>query len=236
MKLRVITKSTVSAAALFFGASCFNSVASAGTVIATPVYSYVSSQTVFTATAGQLLTLPVYLKETTTSSSLIASDGGLFGAGFSIDVLTGGSTLTGIAGFAANFPGGGFSPSPSNTSTFLAGDNFVGATVTSGPVPNASGLIEIGTVNVTAGAAGTASALRLANYAYPAATDGYTDTFDNSYNLDAPSTPPAFVGASTDPTILSIVVPGVTLPAPASCGMVLVGVGMLMLKRGRQTV
>ena len=198
-------------------------------------YSYVTGQTAYNVTPGQLVTVPVYLKETGTS--LIASDGGLFGAGFSISepvVTLNGSTLTGIGGNATTFPGGLSGNSPSNNATFLAEDSGTNINATSGPVPDSNGLIAIGTVSFTGGAAGSVTDFTLANYSAPKTTGGNTLTFDSSYDLDLTSTSPAYVGAASNPTTLVVTVAGgIPTPEPTGCAIVLVGAGMAMLNRGQ---
>ena len=240
MNTRVIA---ASAFAFLLGSASVATRSSSAAVI----YSYVTGQSNYIATPGQVLTVPIYLQESLSagSASIIAANGGLLGGGFSVSdptIVQNGSTLTSLAGYAANFPGGGFGASPSDSATFLAGDNTTSLNATSGPTPDANGLIELGVLSLTAGAAGTSTNFLLANYAYPSAADGYTDTFEpaatGGYNLDATSTSPAFIGASTDPTTFTITVPGITpvTPEPAACAIGLVGAGMMILNRQKKRI
>ena len=85
---------------------------------ASVIYSYVAGSPTYTAPAGNTITVPIYLQETITgsSSSLINADGGLFGAGFSVNRASGSTaSLTAIAdAVSTNFVGGFSTPASGN--------------------------------------------------------------------------------------------------------------------------
>lgn len=205
-------------------------------------YSYVPGSTSYTASAGGSVTVPIYLYESLdqASPSLIASDDGLYDGGFSVTrtaVVGSASSLTSIAGSVtsngSNFTGGSFTQNPQDQSASLvAGVNTEAAGATTGPIPDSSGLIELGDVTINAGSTGTTT-FTLANYTYPALTGGYTLTIGNGfYDLDVTDngsiTGPSYVGASTDPSAFTVTVAGVALPEPTSLSLLaLAGLGLL---------
>src|SRR5262245_42391418 len=69
-------------------------------------YQYVAGQTVYTGSPGQALSVPIFLRETVTSpsSSLIVSETGIFGAGFSA-VQSGTPVSFSLAANTAQFGG-----------------------------------------------------------------------------------------------------------------------------------
>jgi hypothetical protein len=112
----------------------------------------------------------------------------------------------------------------------MSGDNAAGS---SGPVP-VNGLIELGTITLTTSGLGTTQ-FTLANYAFPRATDGYTDTFNgnngNGFNLDLTSSSPAYVGASSDPETFSVDV--LASPEPTSLVLLVGALSPLAFRRRR---
>ena len=209
------------------------------------IYSYVTSTPTYTVAPGGSVTVPIYLQEMLSggSSSLISADGGLFSGGFSVTragtLPASPATLTTIAGSVSangsNFAGGSFTQDPNNQSTtFVAGDNLASFTATSGPIPNGSALIELGTVTIQAGAAGTTD-FTLANYTYPSQGGGYTTTFGNGpgaatlgFDLDVSHTGAnAYTGATAAPETFAVSVQSVPEPGVPAALFGLGGVGLL---------
>ncbi len=183
------------------------------------IYSYVTDKTAYTVSAGGTITVEVFLKETLIggATSLIAADGGLFGAGFSVARASGSAALGGIAGSVvsngSNFAGGGFAAKPGASASFMAGADYVGISATQGAMPNAkdsngiTDLIEIGTVTISAATAGISN-FTLANFRAPASAGGYTQTFNTGYDLDLNGAAGgfAFTGASANPDTFTVTV------------------------------
>jgi PEP-CTERM motif len=226
-------------------AAAATALAAAGSAKAAITYKYTTytggtAVTSYNATAGVPITIPIYLYEqlTNSSSSLITSDEGMFSACFSVTQTTntGAGTLTGSAGSVSsngsNFSaGGGFANSSGKDSSLYQGiANALGNSASSGPVPNASGDIQIGSVTITPTVT-TTYVLGAENYPATKSAD-LTTTFTNGYDLDANSTSPAYTGAIANPETFSVVVAPV--PEPASAAVL--GIGALgLLTRRRRT-
>jgi hypothetical protein len=164
--------------------------ATASTARATIVYQYVtdvgsaSTGSTFTGTAGETFSLNVFISQT--GGDLIAKDGGLFGGGFQLTRTGSGSTLGWVSGATAGTPfssaGGSFSVSPSSfgqTTSSYRMANLTSLSATSGPNPDANGLIQLANVTFTIGTANTVWTLKAKS---SGAAD--TTTFNNQYDLD----------------------------------------------------
>src|SRR5580698_7873580 len=149
-KLRSVMMTAAAAAGL----------AAAGSAKAAISYQYTTYTgatpvTTYNATVGVPITIPIYLYEklTSGSSSLITSDGGLDGAGFSVTQSSGTGILTSIAGSTttngSNFSGGSSNPNGKNSSTFMGFGEAIAVSDDTGPVPNASGDVQIGSITIT---------------------------------------------------------------------------------------
>ncbi len=219
--------------------------AAAGSAKAAITYKYTTytggtAVTSYNATAGVPITIPIYLYEQLSngSSSLITSDDGMFTAAFSVTQTsnTAAGTLTGSAGsitsngdnFAA---GGGFAnPSGKDSSTFQGIANAVGEAASSGPLPNASGDIQIGSITITTNVSNT-FVLGAENYPATKSAD-LTTTFNSLYDLDPNSTSPAYTGAIANPETFSIVV----APVPEPTSLAVLGIGALGLLTRRRRI
>jgi hypothetical protein len=218
-------------------------------------YTYSTDSTTYSAaSAGATVTVNIYLNENLSgaSSSLIVADGGLFGAGFYVNAISGNaSTITTISGNQnASAPGSasdGFT-NQSNVVKGIAANSLsasliegAGTSQSSGPIGAAlSGgrQILLGSLTITAGAAGsstTYSLLTLKNAPssiVPNSGGNNGNTIDfNGNDMDVSSTNPAYTGAnSTQPTgfQFTVTVQGASVPEPSSmllCGLAASGMG-----------
>jgi hypothetical protein len=220
------------------------SLAVAGSANAAITYKYTTYTggtpvTTYNATAGVPITIPIYLYESLTSgsSSLITSEDGMFTAAFSVTQTsnTGTGTLTSSAGSITtngqNFAtDGGFANSSGKDSSLFQGiANALGGSAPSGPLPNASGDIQIGSVTITTSVTNT---FTLGAFNYPATkSPDLTTTFTNGDDLDANSTSPAYTGAIANPETFSVVV----APVPEPTSAALLGISSLgLLARARR--
>jgi hypothetical protein len=210
------------------------------------VYQYVTPLTSYTTASNVSLAVNIYLDEILSggSTSLITSDGGLYGAGFSVTQTNNTSSpaltaLTGSTTTGAPFANGSYKTGITATNELAGSENVANGT-TSGPTPTA-GLILLGTVTITPTSAGTYS-FSLANYSAPAKTGGYTQTFGNGpggstslgyFDLDPNNTGTyAYAGAASDPETFTVTVPGV--PEPMALGLIsLASMGLLTRPRRR---
>ena len=209
---------------------------------AQPVYSYVTDASSYSANPGTSFQVHIFLKEVLGAgdTSVIASDSGLFGAGFDVQAApsqTNAATLTAITGDSNNFSGG-FVADSANTSSNERGDNIIFASSTTGPVPT-MGLISIGYVTISpSSVAGTTTQFRLG--AYQPGSNGYTDTVKTFYNLDTTNTSPAYTGTAgtlANPvaydTIFSVTS---VAPEPVSSAAVVAGLALLKLRPSRKRI
>jgi hypothetical protein len=222
-------------------------------VHAAVVYDYVTDQNSYQAAkAGDVINVKVYLKETLTggSTSVIAGDGGLLGAGFSAtrlstnlppnpsvfvtDAATG--TKPNLTDFGGPGAVAGANGAGSPTATDVSLSEAIAPTATTGVVPGNTGggvspsianEVYLGSLNITSGPGTTTFALKVYN-----SGGGNTITNGNFYDLDFNSTSPAFTGVGSKAPTFTVTAPPV--PEPASFGLVL-GVGMLGLARRRRT-
>jgi hypothetical protein len=212
------------------------------------VYDYVTDQSSYTAAkAGDVINVKVYLKETLTggSTSVIAGDGGLLGAGFSVTRLSANlpptpatfvTDATGVKSNTADFGGpgavAGANGSGSPTATDISLSEAIAPTATTGVVPGNTGggvspsianEVYLGSFNITAGSGSTAFAVKIYN-----AGGGNTITNGNFYDLDFNNASPAFTGVGSKTATFTV-----DVPEPTSLGFV-VGIGLVGLSRRRR--
>jgi predicted outer membrane repeat protein len=132
-------------------------------------YQYVTNASSYAAPAGSSITVGVYLKEV--GSTLIADEGGLFGAGFAVQTKgtypRNGSIITGTEanydGFGADSGWDRWNVAADGRSAALV--ESVGLTGDLCPVPDADGLIYLGSVTITVGARGTVTRYQVGSFA-----------------------------------------------------------------------
>jgi hypothetical protein len=210
------------------------------------VYDYVAGNTNYVANKGDVINVPIYLRETLTngSTSVINADGGLYGASVALTRMTSGlpADPSGFVGTAAsvllnkvNFDGnsavagvnGQGSPSATDVSlTEAIGNSSPGVQTGNtggGAVPGVANQVYLGTVQITVGSGTTTFALKEYNTG-----GGNTITNNNFYDLDVDNASPAFTGVGTRTTTFTV-----SVPEPTSLGFVMGG-GMLALARRRR--
>jgi hypothetical protein len=177
------------------------------------VYEFVTDQQNYTVNPGQTATVNIFLQETIsgTSTSMIASLNGLYGAGFFVNQAgsspTGAkpSPITAIAGNGTGSPPNNFDGFTTPTLYTNATTGAVtGASVveqvnfnnnTGGPSGTTNGgsvspdktvtRVFVGTLTLAAGDASSTTTYTLQSYKYaPNGSSGNTLTFVNGYNLD----------------------------------------------------
>lgn len=173
-----------------FAAPCFAAVlASGGVGQATTVhenFGYVTNQSIYVAPLNQDVTVNIYFSESPFGTGdLIENENDLFGAGFTVSSMkaaAGGATITAITGPTSGFV---FAKDSNNSNSRMAGEGIVPPANSSGPLPDANGLIALGSVTVQVGAVPTSFEVG------PYALGGGTRTFDHFYNLDQAGSPPS---------------------------------------------
>lgn len=186
-------------------------------------YSYETDAAVYDVSSGSA-TVNIYLHETLTdgSTSLLATENGLLGYGFSVVRSSGdGAYFSAITSNTAAF-GGLVSPHLTTGSASLS-DN-VPLTSANGPVPDGSGLIFLGRITLAlneTGSAPTSFTLRRDND-----LGGNTGTFTNFYDIDFDSVEPEFAGATGSATFTVV-------PEPTAITLLALG-GMGILRRRRR--
>lgn len=114
---------------------------------------YEAEAPAFTLAVGESRTVTIYLKETGTNQ--VASDGGLFGAGFAVDRDAAATAAkVGLPVIAPAFDPAGSVDQPDRAG---AAGNRLSSSATTGPVPGAGGLLPLGTVTLTGLSAGSAT-------------------------------------------------------------------------------
>jgi len=199
------------------------------------MYSYVTDAPVYYGNTGTTVTVNVFLKETLTggSTSLIASEHGLFSAGAGVNVVAPFATESQVVRNGFLFNGApepnGFTGATSvayNQGTGLAANNLefleaVNPTAGSGDTANTNGLFFLGDLKITVGKGRTTFALTSLNNdtingsnSQLGQTDGNTLTFLHNFDLDAGPPPgPSFGGADSAPAFNFVVQ---ALPEPTS--------------------
>ncbi len=219
--MRFLTLATIVAAG-----ACF-----CGRANGSIVYNYVTNGSTFSASPGGTTSVNVYLQETVTGTdtSLLVSDNGLRGAGFSVTETGALATIIAIndqTGTGGNFAGGTPAKTFGNPSKLL--ENSVSASGPTGTLVSAGvrqvllGSLSI-TVPVTPNTSAPFSLFRYSN------SSGNTTTVTHLYDLDFPGTPPPTytAGPAANFTVSST-------PEPASMAFVgLTSVGLLARRRAK---
>jgi hypothetical protein len=229
------------------------------TICALPVraditYQYITDQSTYNAaTAGQSVTVQLLLQETLTggSTSLLASENGLFGAGVYVtrsgSVPASPTTIAGPIAFNLSAVPAGFATGGNNSAVPATTTNAGvlesvsnatagGPTGPTGTQVNASTRdVLLGTMTLTAGAAGTTTQFTIESYKNFSTFDGNTLTFTNGYDLDLaggdPSAPVHFNGADGFTNTFTVNVPGGTAsPEPGT--LLLTASGAFLLAGG----
>ena len=183
-------------------------------------YSYETDAPSYDASSGAAM-VNVYLHETLTSgsTSLLTAEGGIYGGGFRIDLLSGGGVK--LNAFAAN-PALTGSGSASISDTVMSALATIPLGAPSGPTADGSGRILLGSVTLIPGGGGTSPATfaleRIDNLG------GNTLTYTNNYDLDFDSASPAFLGATGQATFT------VAVPEPGHVALFAMA-GMLLGSR-----
>lgn len=203
-------------------------------------YQYVTDQTSYTPNASGNVTVSLFLQETVTgtSTSLLASVGGLFSGGIYV-------TKTGVNGTATISTinkntafGGNLSSQAAATQARLLEDVGTSPTGVMGTVVS-PGVTQdlLGTIVLNAGTSATTFAVEPYKFAPTnfggSGFDGNTLTNTNGFDVDVTSTNPAYTGADTfnGPTAFSFTV-AAAVPEPSSMilsglagGLMIAGVG-----------
>jgi hypothetical protein len=211
--------------ALILVALCWVSLA--GSARASIIYQYVTDQTNYVVQANQTLTVNLYLQETVTggSSSLLASEGGLFGAGLYVGESgftpsqSRATTITGILPNNLSEPNGftglgssGFTPSTAflseSVNPAFTGLSGPSGTTTGGSVKISGGTtitrVYLGQLTLQVGGPGDTTFQLLSLFNAPSSIgplhghDGNTLTFTNFVDLDPKiGRNPSFTGADS---------------------------------------
>jgi hypothetical protein len=224
-------------------------------------YGYVTDQSSYSAAAGASVTVYIFLQETIKSggNSVINNDGGLYGAGFYVNQTTtngssvlqagklafntnsGTSTTGGApAGFYSNgtyvytpnsaTQQGGFENINNNTQGPITSNiSAVGSTNLANTITSA---IYLGSIQITAGAAGTTTNFTLQKYGNFSGSDGNTITFNSLYDLDVPGSNGVDAWGNVSSMNFSVNVAAV--PEPSSmllCGFAICGMGYTAYRR-----
>jgi hypothetical protein len=209
-------------------------------------YQYVTDQTNYNAVAGASVTVQLFLRETLTggSTSLINEEGGMFAGSVGLQqtgtvpanptIISSISTNTNPIGV-----GGGFGPDGIGLNqTNLSSDGSNAALIQTvdifsflsgqGPTPDANGKILLGTMTLTAGAAGTTTTFSVTSLVNssssnplsgpPDGGEGNTISITNLWDLDSDNNgtqngPPVYFGANDISNTFTVVV---AVPEPSS--------------------
>jgi hypothetical protein len=181
-------------------------------------YQYVTDATNYNAVAGTNVTANVYLQETVTGSdtSFIATENGLFSAGFGTkqtgSVPTGATTIMKITPNTQTEPNGfggflfqdvsstkGYQLEVTSISDTVGGPSgtTAGGSVTTGGGTTTTRVF-LGTITLTAGSLGTTTTFTIESAKNYVNADGNTLTFTNGFDLDKDSTgSPTWTGADS---------------------------------------
>jgi hypothetical protein len=218
-------------------------------------YQYVTDQTSYSASTGATVTVQLFLQETLTagSTSLINAEGGMFAGSVGLQQTgTVPANATIIATISTNQNaigvGGGFGPggtlnqtnvsSNGSNAAFIQTVDDIDFLLGNGPTADANGKILLGTVTLTAGAAGTTTTFSVTSLlnssnilSQPPGGEGNTISIsslwdldrDNNGGLNSPITgasPPDYFGANDISNTFTVTVAAV--PEPSSmllCGL-----------------
>jgi hypothetical protein len=180
-------------------------------------YQYVAGQATYAASPGQAVSVPIYLRETVTgaSTSLIFSENGMFGAGFSVGQI-GTPVLYTLAANTAEFSG----PSTVNASSLT---ESIAPTATAGVFgatsPGGIRDVLLGHVNLTAGSGSTT--FNVARYDH---LGGNTLTNTSFFDLDFPQAGASYVAVQGGSFLIAV-------PEPAGVAMLLIPLTVLIRRR-----
>jgi hypothetical protein len=206
------------------------------------VYDYITDKPDYSANAGDTVNVAVYLRELVDggSSSVINSDGGLFGAGFTVLRQNGDASLkTAAADVGLNttdFAGlpaiAGHNGQGSPSASEMAITQSISISAPTGVKPGNTGggaasalsnAVYLGTIHIVAGQSNSTFALKPYN-----TTGGNTITNNNFLDLDFDNASPAFTGVGSKLTTFTV-----SVPEPASIGLLvgLAGYGLIRRRR-----
>lgn len=207
------------------------------------VYEYITDKPDYQANPGDTVNVAVYLHELVSggSASVINSDGGLFGAGFTVLRQSGdGSLKTAAADVGLNtsdFGGlsaiGGHNGQGSASATEMAITQSIPLSASTGiKLGNTGGgagatmadAVYLGTIHIVAGQGTSAFGLKPYN-----TSGGNTITNNNFLDLDFDNASPAFTGVGAKVTTFTVS----NVPEPASIGLLAGMIGYGLIRRRR---
>jgi hypothetical protein len=225
----------------FLGVGLVLTLLVAGPARAGVIYQYVSDKPVYSGFPGQVVNVNIFLQETVTgsSTSLLASEGGLFSGGFYVVENGNSATITGLnpnPAFAGGFLSSNFTATQARLSET---ESIFALTGVGGTVNGKVTDVLLGTLTVKLGGAPSSTSFLIEPYRFApkglfggSGVDGNTLSFLNNFDLDVTNSggapPPAFTGADAAP-------PGsfdVAVPEPGTLALALVAAGGAGAVRG----
>lgn len=214
-------------------------------------YSYQTDSLTYSGAVGSTVTVNIYLVETLTngSSSIITQKGGIFSAGAGVNQVntttaTGDATIGSNAfTFATAFSGpqAAYYNQGNNQNVEFIENRPTGST--SGPTPDSSGKVLLGSLAITVGSNATQYILTSlyndtinGSNSQLGQTDGNTFTVpgsDGGYDLDSTSNSSLYTGADAAPGFVFTISPA-AVPEPSSmllCGLAAAGMGYFGYRR-----
>jgi hypothetical protein len=205
-------------------------------------YRYVADSTNFFGTPGSMVTISLFLQETVTSpsTSLIFSDGGLFGAGINISRDSGNAEIFGNAGDRKITPN--LAPSPAGFGGSVAKVSYLTTTATQSQIVVNDGItspptfpsgepgirrILIGTLNLTVSTSDSVFHVSSLGRSHDTVTLQGRDLDNGSQPADG------YTGAST-PLLGNFTLAVTVVPEPSSvvlCGTIVIGFGLARFRR-----